>query len=318
MFFEVRSAAPNGGTDSLWITVDGAQLKRPLGLPVGKLDGRSTFISLPDGGKHTFRLTLREKPGCVIAGVTLSGFSCKVPRPEMCEELAGQHPRLLISRDSLSALRARLADPRVQRFYKPLAALTSKPPSFKPGGPNGNSFRNLHDYALSHLLEPRPEKLKGIVRWLEAATTYPDCGVDLDAEKFMEGVALCYNWLYEQLPIDLRVRVCDTIARQGRVVYEASLAGKNGGGHNFQQNHYWYSHLALALAAAAVHDEVPEARQWLAWAWDRYGAWRPASARMAASTKGRSTGASRCPRSTCSPTSMSAAPDCGFPPAIRD
>ena len=189
-------------------------MKRPLDLPVGKPDDRSTFVSLLDGGKHTFRLTLREKPGCVIASVTLSSMVCKTPRPALREELQGRHPRLLITSDTLAQLRARLADPRVQRFYKPAAIRNGKPPAFKPGA-NGSSFRTLHDYALSYLLEPRPEKLKAILRRLEAATAYPDCGVDLDAEYFLEGVALCYDWLYEQIPAELRGRLRDTLLRQG-------------------------------------------------------------------------------------------------------
>jgi hypothetical protein len=95
-------------------------------------------------------------------------------------------------------------------------------------------------------------------------------GVDLDAEYFMEGLALTYDWLYNEIPQDLRARVRDTLARQCRTVYEASVAGRTGGGLSFQQNHYWFAHLSMALSAAAIHGEVRDAEQWLAWAWDRY------------------------------------------------
>lgn len=267
---EVRSVAPNVGSDSLWVAVDGKQLDQSFGLPTGKLDNRSLVLTVTGSGKHAFRLTLREKPGCAIAGVTLYGMASKPPVAELRSELRGQHPRLLLTRDSLPGLQARLTDARVQRFYVLAPALTRKPPAYKPGARNGGGFRRLPAYALSQLLAPQPEKLQGMLSWLETATTYTDCGVDLDAEYFMEGVALAYDWLYDQIPPPLRARVRDTIARQGRLVYEASLAGRSGGGHHFQQNHYWYSHLSLALAAGAVHGEVPEASQWLAWAWDRY------------------------------------------------
>jgi hypothetical protein len=52
-------------------------------------------------------------------------------------------------------------------------------------------------------------------------------------------------------------------------VYEASLSGHSGGGLSFQQNHYWFAHLAMILGASAVYGEVPQARNWLAWGWDR-------------------------------------------------
>jgi Domain of unknown function (DUF4962)/Heparinase II/III-like protein len=266
---EVWAAAPAGASDSLWVAVDGRRQKRPLDFPIGKFDNRSMLISLGQG-RHTFELTVHKKPGCMLAGVTLSGFASRIPRPALREPLRGQHPRLLFSRADLAALRARLADPRVQRFYRPAPARTSRAPAYKPGTKGGGGFLDLHYWALSQLLEPQPEKLRGVLDWLETATTYPDCGVDLGAGYFMVGVALSYDWLYDQIPDDLRRRVRDTIARQGRALYEASLGGYSGGGQSIQQNHFWYSHLALALAAAAVYDEVPEARQWLPWAWDRY------------------------------------------------
>ena len=188
----------------------------------------------------------------------------------MRPDLADARPRLFLTASDLPRLRQRLADPRVQRFYKPASVLTRKPPEFKPGKRNGGAFRTLGDYALSHLLAPEDAKIEAILRWLEMATTYPHCGVDLDAEYFIEGVALAYDWLYDAIPEDLRLRVRDTIARQCRELYQASLVGRTGGGLSFQQNHYWYAHLALALGAAAVYGEVPEAESWLAWAWDRF------------------------------------------------
>ncbi len=68
---EVRSVAPNAGSDSLWVSVDGKQLKQSIGLPTGKLDNRSQVLTVTGSGEHAIRLTLREKPGCAIAGVTL-------------------------------------------------------------------------------------------------------------------------------------------------------------------------------------------------------------------------------------------------------
>lgn len=267
---QVRCVAPNNGSDSLWVSVDGNQLKHPLTVSTGKLTNSSITIPVDVKGRHTIRLTLREKPGCAIASVGLYGVVQKQTPPELRKELVGQHPRLLFTKDQLAALKTRLADPRVQPYFQPAKPLTAKAPPFKNKARNGGSFRHLPEYALSQLLAPDPKKLAGILRWLEAATTYPDCGVDLDAEYFMEGVALTYDWLYDQIPADLRAKVRDTIARQGKVVYEASLSGHSGGGHSYQQNHFWYSHLSLALAAGAVHGEVPEAAQWLTWAWERY------------------------------------------------
>ncbi len=264
------ASAPGRGSDSYWLEVDGEQLERPIVPPVGAMDERSIAANVTEAGKHTFRLILREAPGSVLQRIELYAAKTKTPMPPMREDLIGKHPRIFFTAQDLEAMRARLNDERVQRFYQPTGVLTREPAAFEPGKRNGGRYRSLGNYALSYLLEPSEEKLEGIIPWLEMATTYPHCGVDLDAEYYMEGLALTYDWLYEDIPDDLRVGVREAIARQARQVYDASLHGRTGGGLSFQQNHYWFAHLSLALGAAAICGEVPEAEQWLAWAWDRF------------------------------------------------
>ncbi len=266
---KVTAVAPSRGTDSLWVEVDGQRQATALPLPVETPGERLAVVTIAAAGRHTIGLRLREGAGSELLAVALARVTITVPRPPLRAELQGQHPRLLFGPDDVARLRARLQDPAVQRFYTPAPLLTGQPPAYREGRRNGGAFRRLPGYALSQLLQPQDEQLAAIVTWLEAATAYPHCGVDLDAEYFTEGVALAYDWLYDSLPADLRKRVRDTLARQCREVYEASLQHRQGGGLSFQQNHYWFAHLALALGAAAIHGEVPEAETWLAWAWDR-------------------------------------------------
>ncbi|MCD6360775.1 MAG: DUF4962 domain-containing protein [Armatimonadetes bacterium] len=265
----VEALAPSRSTDSYWVQLDGEQLKRPLLVPLDTVRSASAGFRIEEGGEHTVRLVLREAPGSVIRSWEIARPTIEVSKPPLREELEGVHPRLFITAKDLDTLRARLDDETVQRYYKRASTLTRKPPEFRPGKRNGGAYRRLGDYALDYLLRRDPEQLAGVTAWLETATTYPDCGVDLDAEYFMEGVALSYDWLYDELSEDLRARVRETIARQCRKLYEASLAGHTGGGHSYQQNHFWYAHLALILGAAAVYGEVTEAKDWLAWGWDR-------------------------------------------------
>lgn len=267
--FAVEASAPNNGSDSYWIVVDGEQAPTPIVPPVGTMAERSGGFRIDEGGAHAVGIVLREAPGSVIANLRLRRNMVDPPREPMLPELAAQHPRMFFTAEDIPTMRRRLQDERVQAFYRLAGPITRTPPAFVPGRRNGGAFRGLTSYALSQVLEPSPEKLAGLIEWLETATTYDHCGVDLDAEYFMEGVALSYDWLRDELPEDLRARLRDTIRRQASVLYEASVAGHTGGGLNFQQNHYWYAHLALVLAAAAVYDEVPEAREWLAWGWDR-------------------------------------------------
>ncbi len=266
---EFEVIAFGGGADSFWVEVDGERLKRPLALPVDAMGKRAVTVRIEEAGPHTIRFVLREAPGSMIRRVELYQPSVNSPIAPMREELVGVHPRLLFTAEDLDGLRERMASDAGQRFYKPASLLTRKPPEFKPGKRNGGSFRSLSTYAFSHLMTGDEAQLAAVIEWLEMATTYPQCGVDLDSEYFMEGVALSYDWLYDELPEDLRVRVRDTIVRQCREVYQASLGGQTGGGQSFQQNHFWFAHLSMIMGAAAVYGEVPEAEEWLAWGWDR-------------------------------------------------
>jgi hypothetical protein len=268
--FSIQAVAPNRSSDSYWVQVDGKQIERPLALTVGAVSERSIMLRLPQPGKHKIRVELREAPGSAIGMIGLYRTSVNVVNPPMRQELRDRHPRIFCTSSDLDAMKARLNAPQVRRFYNPTGVLTRKPLAFRPGQRNSGSYRSLGSYAMSYLLEPDDEKLKGILEWLEMATAYPHCGVDLDAEYFMEGVALTYDWLYEYIPEELRIRVRDTIARQCREVYEVSLHGRTGGGLSFQQNHYWFAHLSMALGAAAIYAEMPETESWLTWAWDRF------------------------------------------------
>ena len=206
-------------------------------------------------------------------GLTLetAGKDCPllIPRDPMQPARSDQHPRIFFTARDIPALRARLNHPTVQKYYRLADALNQPPPPFTPGVRNGGPFRRLPGYALSHILAPSQEKFDGLIAWLKMATTYPHVGADLDAEYFMEGVALTYDWLFNDLPEDLRTDLQALLCRQAQHIYDLSREGKTGGRLHFQQNHYWFAHLSLGFAAAAVYNHVPEAKQWLTWTWDR-------------------------------------------------
>lgn len=266
----VTASAPNRGTDSFWLSVDGKQLKDPFSLPVNSLRDAYMAFSVEEPGPHELTLELREAPGCLLQKAGVYRSEMQAPVPAMRPELVGQHPRLLLAAADIEGLRARAESDVGKRYYSLPGVYGAKPPEYRPGSRNGGAYRGLGNHAFAYLLDPRPERLVAILDWLQMATKYDSVGVDLDAEYFMEGLAFTYDYLYDQIPTDLRDRVRAVMVRQCRELYNASLAGRTGGGHSYQQNHYWFAHLALAMGAAALYGEVPEAEQWLPWAWDRF------------------------------------------------
>ncbi|MBT3379608.1 MAG: DUF4962 domain-containing protein [Lentisphaerae bacterium] len=266
---DVVCTAPNRGTDSFFVDLNGERLPQLLVPPVGRIGMTSITVPMPAEGKADIVLSLREGPGSRILSASLSRIAPSTVLPPMLASLRSQRPRLLLNRACLEQLRSTASTPKIQAIYTPPKSLR-KPPKYRPGKRNGSAFRRLGDHVLAYMITPVPRDLDAIMEWLEMATTYGDVGVDLDAEYFMEGIALAYDWLHGELPADLRQRLGVRIAELCGELYTASLAGKTGGGHSFQQNHYWFAHLALTLGAAALVGDNPVADQWLAWSWDRF------------------------------------------------
>ncbi len=268
--FEAIARGNSPGDDSYWLSVDGEQVAAPMRFPVGEFGPGRLPVAIQEAGRHTLTLSLREAAGSALKSVHLVQTTVQSPLPPMRTELMQARPRLLITPDSLPELRRRMDSEAGKAYYKLPGAIGRDAPAFRPNARNGGPFRSLGNYALAELLQPDEQRLAGILSWLDVATTYPNVGADLDAEYFMEGVALAYDWLYDNIPEELRARVRETIIRHCRLIFDASMAGIQGGGQSYQQNHYWYAHLALALGAAAVYGETPEADQWLPWAWERF------------------------------------------------
>jgi hypothetical protein len=111
----------------------------------------------------------------------------------MVEQFRNVHPRMFITNADIGILKKRLDDKRVQIYYKPAGVLERTAPAYNAQSRNGGRYRELGSYAMSFLLAPDERKLDPILDWLETATTYPHCGTDLDAEYFMEGLALTYD-----------------------------------------------------------------------------------------------------------------------------
>ncbi len=272
----VEARAPNGSTDSFWVELDGKRQRRPFTLPIGRMRTAAFSLRIAGPGEHRVRVVLREAPGAKLRSVTLGKFRYSPPREPMLPQRAARHPRLFFTPDSLAALKARMNSPAGRRFYKLPGRFKRTPPPYSPKKRTCSAFLHMARYAFAQLLAPDPARRQKLIEWLRVAVTYPHWGrgsladLDLDAEYMMEGMALTYDWLYDELPADLRGQVRDCIAEHCRRLYAASVNGRTGGGLNFQQNHFWFAHLALGLGAAAVYGEAPEAREWLGWAFDRF------------------------------------------------
>jgi len=270
--FLVPGHGPDGErTGTFQLLIDGKPVRFPIGLMAKPLMIPSTAFYIPEAREYEFVLKPDGEPGSVIDSMRIERRSVKVNRPPMREDLLPKHPRLYFTDDDLGKMRARLDNPRVGLFYKLPPPLTEKPPPFQTGegARNGMAWIALKDHALAYLLDPTDERLAGILEWLEMVTTYGFVGGSLDAGYLMEGLGLTYDWMYPYMSDELREGVRGTIVRQCEGILPLSMIGRDGSGGCFQAHRCWFANMALALGAAAIYEDVPEAEQWLAWGLDR-------------------------------------------------
>lgn len=267
--------APNGGTDSFWVSLDGEQQSAPMSLPTTVAKWAEFGFTIGTTGEHEVKLTLREDPGATMGALELGRVSTVPDEPPIRPEFAQQRPRLYLTPEMVAGLADRAA--ACAASYKPAGAPSEKLRDYETSGDTG-WVRSLPNGALAYLLNHDPTYLARVKAQVLNAVSFPHWAnpksgrmtdVDLDAEYAMEGVALCYDWLYSEWTDEERALIRDRIALACDRIFAASLGGRTGGGHDYQQNHFWFPHYALALGAAAVYGEVPEAEEWLAWSWDR-------------------------------------------------
>ena len=271
----VECSAPDAGSDSFWVEVDGERQTRPMSIPRERMADARAGLAIDQQGEHTIKLLLREGPGATLRRVQVVQVKVAPGLPAVVPARA-EHPRMLFSKDDIPKLQARAATELGQQCYQLAGQPGSKPPRYDPKRRTAGGYRSLAPFALAEVLEPDPARMERILLWLETSLEFDHWGIgssadlDLDAEYMMEGVAFTYDWLYDRIPEDLRHRLRDNIAKHCDILYSASLAGHTGGGTAFQQNHFWFAHLALGMGAAAIWGEDPRAEEWLAWTWDRY------------------------------------------------
>jgi hypothetical protein len=134
-------------------------------------------------------------------------------------------------------------------------------------------------FAIAHLLTGEDRYLNAAVRWSLACCGYPHWGtgsrdlVDLAAGHQLFGLSLVYDWLYDQLPGDVRATIRRTLLERGRVMYTAAKGDDPNHRaywrQSYLQNHLWVNACGLAAAARALGDE-PGVGDWYAVAHDRF------------------------------------------------
>src|SRR5258706_6623480 len=196
-------------------------------------------------------------------------------RSALRPELLGVHPRVYVTDKELADLRQRARTTHRelwQRAISHVRALAGDPPP-----PPAEGRRQQNDVGIAIAEAAFVYKIEGDKKYLEAARKYMDAAVsydiwgyannkpnvDLAAGHLLYGLGCGYDLLYNDLNEAERARYRDKLTRHAKLLFEY-YRPKPGRTYSYSQNHVFIPLSGLGVAAYALWDEVPEAREWAA------------------------------------------------------
>jgi hypothetical protein len=199
---------------------------------------------------------------------------------------AAPHPRLYLNPDRVSELRVSIGTTHAEIWAavkkQADSIATSHPPVFERVKDNsadaqlwqrevGNKLPYL---AITYVLTGRVSYLDSAREWSLASCHYPHWGLgrkdgtDLAAGHQLFGLALVYDWLYNDLDPATRETIRRTLIDRGAVMFTADSRRTS-----YLQNHLWVDTCGLAAAGYALLDDPEAGTQasgWIAMALDKF------------------------------------------------
>lgn len=238
-----------------------------------------------------------------IEKLGVSGRFVLDPTPAPLKKLHGRHPRLYLTSDMIDDFRTTSTTTH-DRFWSAVRnhadqAVKNGPTEYTdeialrfPGDEGIGGFQMLWqrtvgdtmvELAAAWLITGEKRYLDSAGDWAVACCSYDYWGMcwmdgmDLAAAHQIFGLAVVYDWCYNDLPRDTRDKIKETLIQRGGTLFQASASEKKWIPRTFLpkivwanwynaylSNHQWIPMCALAAAGMALYDEVPGAGEWIA------------------------------------------------------
>ncbi len=195
--------------------------------------------------------------------------------PALKPELRGKHPRVFVTAEELAALKRRSQTThrelwqRVLTNVRALKQDPAAPPAQQRRAQNETGL-GIAEAAFIYKIDGDPRYLAAARRYMDAAVSYDIWGyannkpnVDLAAGHLLYGLGWGYDLLYNDLTEPERARYRDKLTHHAKLLFEY-YRPKPGRTYSYSQNHVFIPLSGLGVAAYALWDEVPEAREWAA------------------------------------------------------
>ena len=94
--------------------------------------------------------------------------------------------------------------------------------------------------------------------------------MDLATGHQLFGLALVYDWCYDDLDDDARRQIRETLVKRTSAMFEAAATGKVWWRESYLQNHLWVNITGMAVGGLALFDEVDDAACWIGLPLDKF------------------------------------------------
>jgi len=210
------------------------------------------------------------------------------PPPAALEKVRGVHPRLYLYPRRVEALRKAIGTSHAG-LWAEVRALADR--AAQRGAPRYRADDNwsgdeqlwqrdvgstMPFLALAHVLTGEKRYLDAAAQWAQASCAYPTWGggrfdgMDLATGHQLFGLALVYDWCYQDLDETVRQGIRETLVKRASAMFQAAATGSTYWHRSYLQNHLWVNVCGVGAAGLALFDEVPEARRWAGLALDKF------------------------------------------------
>ncbi|MEI8310710.1 MAG: hypothetical protein WCH98_08140 [Verrucomicrobiota bacterium] len=201
--------------------------------------------------------------------------------------LSAKHPRYMFAGTPLAELQKRIKDPQFARYRDELFAVARDISNMSPTEtPSFHSamFAHMGEYlpwlALAHLLTEDPAEkaqfLQAAQRWTEAVIAQGDHPDNLATANGLLGLAVVYDWLYNDWTPGFRAKLRQHIIDRARwarspenLSSQQFRRAEAVGNQQWLANHRWFNFASVALASAVLwgDEEAPiqpgELQKWM-------------------------------------------------------
>ncbi|MGA2860086.1 MAG: DUF4962 domain-containing protein [Candidatus Sulfotelmatobacter sp.] len=201
--------------------------------------------------------------GCVFAQ------SAAQPVPEQSGHI--QHPRLLLNRSDLLRLRSEIKTTHSflwQRYLQDVPHMIGVANGTLPLEDVRYAGDLVPELAFTWLMTGDREYLKMARAQLLKLTDRSQWESEeslayLVPSHFLFGMALGYDWLYDELTASERKQVVESLGREAERLYLSITKERIWWRNQYFQNHSYSNTCGLAFAAAALEGENSQSKQWL-------------------------------------------------------